>query len=87
MTELFAIGLPVGPEWIVIVVIFLLLFGGAKIPQLMKGIGKGVGEFQAGLHQGKQALKQAMDEATDEEEKAAIESSGSTDSKSETTDA
>ena len=87
MTELFAIGLPVGPEWIVIIVIFLLLFGGAKIPQLMKGIGKGVGEFQAGLHQGKQALKKAMDEATDEDETAALEDSGTSGSDSDKKDA
>lgn len=87
MTELFAIGLPVGPEWIVIIVIFLLLFGGAKIPQLMKGIGKGVGEFQAGLHQGKQALKKAMEEATDEDDKASDEAVKSLDGQSEKTDA
>ncbi len=68
MTQLIAIGLPTGSEWLIILVVVLLFFGGAKIPQLMRGLGKGVGEFQAGMTQGKRALKTAMDEATAEEE-------------------
>ena len=35
-----------GPEMIIILVIVLLLFGGKKIPELMKGLGKGVKEFK-----------------------------------------
>jgi sec-independent protein translocase protein TatA len=35
-----------GPEMIVILIIVLLLFGGRKIPELMKGLGKGVKEFK-----------------------------------------
>jgi sec-independent protein translocase protein TatA len=36
-----------GPtEWIVILVVVLLLFGGKKIPELMKGLGSGVKEFK-----------------------------------------
>lgn len=34
------------PEIIVIVAIILLLFGGRKIPELMKGLGKGMKEFK-----------------------------------------
>ncbi len=68
MTQLIAIGLPAGPEWLIILVVILLFFGGAKIPQLARGIGKGVGEFQAGLTQGKRALKTAMDEAAADDE-------------------
>ena len=79
MTELIAVGFPVGMEWVVIAVIVLLFFGGAKIPQLMKGIGKGVGEFQSGLHQGKRALAKAMEEATDEDEEAGKSSDGQSD--------
>ncbi|WP_443937596.1 Sec-independent protein translocase subunit TatA/TatB [Pedobacter sp. MW01-1-1] len=36
------------PEIIVIAVIVLLLFGGKKIPELMRGLGKGVKEFKDG---------------------------------------
>ena len=35
-----------GPEVIVVLVIVLLLFGGKKIPELMKGLGKGIKEFK-----------------------------------------
>jgi sec-independent protein translocase protein TatA len=37
-------------ELIVIVLVVLLLFGGRKIPELMKGIGKGIREFKSGLN-------------------------------------
>jgi sec-independent protein translocase protein TatA len=33
-------------EWLVILVVVLLLFGGKKIPELMKGLGTGVREFK-----------------------------------------
>ena len=36
-------------EIIVIALIVLLFFGGKKIPELMKGIGKGVKSFKAGM--------------------------------------
>jgi len=40
----------IGPWQIVLIVaIVLLLFGGKKIPELMKGIGKGAREFKKGL--------------------------------------
>ena len=38
-----------GPELITIALIVLLLFGGKKIPELMKGLGKGVRNFKDGL--------------------------------------
>ena len=37
------------PELILIALVVLLLFGGSKIPELMKGIGKGVRGFKEGL--------------------------------------
>jgi TatA/E family protein of Tat protein translocase len=43
---LFAIGLPHGAEWFYLLVIILLLFGGAKLPQLARGLGKSLGEFK-----------------------------------------
>jgi sec-independent protein translocase protein TatA len=45
--NLFVIAGIVGPqEVIVILIIVLLLFGGRKIPELMKGLGKGMSEFK-----------------------------------------
>ncbi|HHH52687.1 MAG TPA: twin-arginine translocase TatA/TatE family subunit [Bacteroidetes bacterium] len=37
--------MPGGPELILIAFIVLLLFGGRKLPELMKGLGKGIREF------------------------------------------
>ena len=42
-TLLFA--MPGGTEWILILLVVLLFFGGRKIPDLMRGIGRGVKEF------------------------------------------
>ena len=38
--------LPHGADWIYLLVIILLLFGGAKLPQLARGLGKSLGEFK-----------------------------------------
>jgi len=35
-----------GYEWLVVVLAIVLLFGGKKIPELMKGLGKGIREFK-----------------------------------------
>ena len=36
-------------EWVIIALVVLLLFGGKKIPELMRGLGKGVKSFKQGL--------------------------------------
>ena len=38
------------PEILLIVLVVLLLFGGKKIPELMKGLGKGVRSFKEGMN-------------------------------------
>jgi len=38
-----------GWEWIVIVLVIVLLFGGKKIPELMRGLGQGIKGFKQGL--------------------------------------
>lgn len=40
------LSMPGGSEWILIVLVILLFFGGRKIPDLMRGIGKGIREFK-----------------------------------------
>ncbi len=39
-------------EILVVALVVLLLFGGKKIPELMKGLGKGVKSFKEGLNEG-----------------------------------
>ena len=43
---LFGLG---GQEVLLIALVILLLFGGAKIPELMRGLGKGVKSFKDGM--------------------------------------
>ena len=39
------LSMPGGTEWILIVLAVLILFGGRKIPEFMRGIGNGIREF------------------------------------------
>lgn len=48
----------IGPwEIVIIALIVLLLFGGKKIPELMKGLGKGVKSFKDGLNEVEKDIK------------------------------
>lgn len=44
------LGIIGGQELVVILIIALLIFGGKKIPELMRGLGKGVKEYKNALH-------------------------------------
>ena len=46
--------IPGGIEWVVILVVALLLFGGKKLPELAKGLGKSITNFKSGLHEEQQ---------------------------------
>lgn len=56
-----------GPEMLVIVFAILLLFGGRKIPELMRGLGKGISEFNNARASVEKELKEGMKEKKDEE--------------------
>ncbi len=49
MNHLLFLGNLGAPEIIILALVVLLLFGGKKIPELMKGIGKGVKNFKEGV--------------------------------------
>jgi len=55
--SLFAFGFPGMPEMLIVLFIALLLFGGSKLPSLMRNLGRSANEFKAG-----------MSESLDEEE-------------------
>ena len=71
MLELFS-----GPHMIWLLVIVVVLFGGKKIPELMKGMGQGIREFNAA----KDGLKNEIESGIKEKEKiqAPSSSAGST---------
>lgn len=51
-------------EILLIALIVLLLFGGKKIPELMKGLGKGVRSFKEGVN----SVKEDLDKVDEEKE-------------------
>ena len=53
-------------EILIIAFIVLLLFGGRKIPELMKGLGKGVKSFKEGMNEVTDITKDEKDEKKDE---------------------
>lgn len=51
-----------GPEMFIIFFAILLLFGGKKIPELMRGVGRGIREFNTARSTLEQELKDGMNE-------------------------
>ncbi len=62
MNNLLFIGGLGGPEILLIFFAILLLFGGKKIPELMRGVGKGIREFNSARSTIEEELKQGMKE-------------------------
>ncbi len=52
-----------GPEMLVVFFAILLLFGGKKIPELMRGIGKGIREFNTARSTIESELKEGLKES------------------------
>ena len=55
-------------EIIAIVLVILLLFGGRKIPELMRGLGKGVKSFKQGMNEVEDELKKPLDDLEKKDE-------------------
>jgi sec-independent protein translocase protein TatA len=56
-------------EIVAIVLVVLLLFGGKKIPELMKGLGKGVKSFKQGMNEVEKEIKELDEEGYKKDEK------------------
>ncbi|MEO6667823.1 MAG: twin-arginine translocase TatA/TatE family subunit [Ferruginibacter sp.] len=67
--SVFLLSMPGGSEWILIVLVVLLFFGGKKIPDLMRGIGRGVREFNDAKDNVKSEIETGMKEKDKEKEK------------------
>lgn len=61
--------LPGGNEWIIIFLAVLLLFGGRKIPELMRGLGKGIREFNSA----RASIESEIKEGIKEEERKEVQ--------------
>lgn len=61
----FLLAMPGGSEWIIIVIAVLIMFGGRKIPEFMRGIGKGIREF----NDAKSNVKKEIEEGIQEKDK------------------
>ena len=56
-------------EIVIIALLVLLLFGGRKIPELMRGIGKGVRSFKEGINDVKEEINKPIEDDKNNEEK------------------
>jgi sec-independent protein translocase protein TatA len=56
------------PEIILIIIGVLVLFGGRKIPELMRGIGQGINEFNNAKNSVKKEIKDGMKDGKSEKE-------------------
>lgn len=62
MSSLLFISMPGGTEWIMIVIAVLVLFGGKKIPEFMRGLGKGMREFKDAKDNVKSEIEAGLNE-------------------------
>jgi len=53
-----------GPEWIVVLVVVLVIFGGSQVPKLARSLGQAQSEFRKGLSEGGKKTDEADDKKT-----------------------
>lgn len=56
------LNMPGGSEWLLVLLAVLLFFGGKKIPELMRGVGRGIREFQDAKNNVKNEIQEGMNE-------------------------
>jgi sec-independent protein translocase protein TatA len=56
------LSMPGGSEWLLIVVAVLVLFGGRKIPEFMRGLGRGIREFNDAKSNVQKEIEEGMQE-------------------------
>jgi sec-independent protein translocase protein TatA len=68
--------MPQGMDWIWILLIVLVIFGGRKLPDLAKNLGKGLSEFKKGLNEAQTTKDDIVDDikksATDDDSKKTV---------------
>ena len=56
------LSMPGGSEWLLVLLAVLLFFGGKKIPELMRGVGRGIREFNDAKNNVKNEIEDGMNE-------------------------
>jgi len=62
LLNILLLSMPGGSEWILIIIVVLLMFGGKKIPELMRGVGRGMREFNDAKNNVKNEIEEGMKE-------------------------
>jgi sec-independent protein translocase protein TatA len=60
LNSIILFSMPGGSEWILIILVVLLMFGGKKIPELMRGVGRGIREFNDAKSNVKNEIEEGM---------------------------
>jgi sec-independent protein translocase protein TatA len=72
------VGIPGGPELLIILGIAVLLFGANKLPGLARSSGQAIGEFRKGREEIEAEIREAANEQTRPEPEAAVEDASET---------
>ncbi len=56
------LSMPGGSEWLLVILVVLIFFGGKKIPELMRGVGRGIREFNDAKTNVKSEIEEGMKE-------------------------
>jgi sec-independent protein translocase protein TatA len=59
---IFLLAMPGGSEWFLIIIAVLVMFGGRKIPEFMRGLGRGIREINDAKNNVKDELEKGMNE-------------------------
>ncbi len=73
---------PGGPEWIILLVIVLLVFGAKRLPELARSVGKSMNEFKKGMNESKEPSDEVSGEIKKPGDGYVKEASSSKDSQS-----
>lgn len=65
-----AFGLPGGPEWFIILLIVILLFGAKKLPELARGLGRSLEEFRKARTDVEREINKAADDIEESKKQA-----------------
>jgi len=74
-------GMPSGIELFIIVAVVVLLFGGKKIPELAKGLGKGIKDFKGAIKEDEPETMATNDKKIEDEKVATTNTTASEESK------